>query len=284
MLLYEDFEDADRPALDARWDSVSDERGEVLDFIDDAPPGSPGKKALRFTARLGRNTGGHLYRRFPREVDRAFARFYVKFHPESGYTHHFFHLGGYRPSTAWPQGGAGERPRGDERFTVGVEPFGENGRHPAPGAWFLYTYWHEMKASAGGRFWGNGLRPAVPQIIPRDRWQCVEVMVRLNSRPETPDGEMALWVDGQPAAHFVRGARRGPWTGMGFQLQPDGPEEVEGFRFRTSTDLKLNFLWLLDYVTEQGPRQNGVARPPELHRVAFDHVVVAGEYIGPIAR
>ena len=62
----------------------------------------------------------------------------------------------------------------------------------------------------------------------------------------------------------------------------NGGEPFEGFRWRKSPDLKINFLWLLDYVTESAGRQNGVTSPPILNRVQFDHGVVAEDYIGPI--
>lgn len=282
VVLFEDFEDGDKAALRKRWDEASDQGGSVLGLVPDAPPGSRGRKALEVTARLGQDTGGHLYRRLPRALDRGFARFLVRFDATNSYTHHFVHFGGYNPPTAWPQGGAGERPAGNDRFTVGVEPFGENGRFPPPGAWFLYTYWQEMKASAGNRFWGNGLRPARPFPVPKETWQCLEVMIQLNSAPERADGELALWVDGQLAAHFAPGTPRGPWTGVGFTQLDSGGTPFEGFRWRASRDLRINFLWLLDYVTENAGRQNGIAQPPVLNRVRFDHVVVAEDYIGPI--
>lgn len=170
-------------------------------------------------------------------MDAAFARFYVKFAPEADYIHHFVHLGGYNPPTPYPQGGAGERPRGDERVTVGIEPHGDYGRYPPPGIWSLYVYWHEMKISADGRYWGNGLRPAQPALVPRHRWQCVEVMLKLNSTPAQPDGELALWLDGKLVTHFVKGVPRGRWTGMGFTLVEQGGEPFEGFRWRTSNEL-----------------------------------------------
>jgi hypothetical protein len=282
VLLHEDFESGSIEDLAKRWESVSNDGSQVLAFSDSVPPGSGGKRSIQTTATLGKNSGGHLYKRLPREVDRAFARFYVKFAPENDYTHHFVHFGGYRPSTSWPQGGAGERPRGDERITVGIEPFGEYGKYPPPGAWFFYAYWHEMKGSADGKYWGNGLRPAQPQLVPKDTWQCVELMLQLNSAPEKHDGELALWLDGKLVAHFAPGTRRSPWSGMGFTLRDDGGELFEGFDFRTNTDLKINFFWLLHYVTENAASQNKVAKPNPTNRVWFDDIVVATSYIGPV--
>jgi hypothetical protein len=280
VLFADDFETGTVEAIGRRWGEASNRDGKVIAISSDAPPGG-GKRSLQMTATLGENTGGHLYTRLSRGVDTLFARFYVKFAPDAPYIHHFVHVGGYHPATPYPQGGAGERPRGDERITVGIEPYGAYGRHPAPGAWNFYTYWHEMKVSADGRHWGNGLHPVRPQLVPRDRWQCVEVMVKLNSKPETPDGELALWLDGKLAAHFSKGARRGSWSGMGFSLVDQGGGPFEGFRFRTTNDLKLNFFWLLHYVTENAARQNRVAKPNPTNRVWFDNVVVSTAYIGP---
>ena len=282
VLLAEDFEVDDLAALEMRWESVSNDNGEVLSLSREVPPESHGTRSLQMTATLGKNTGGHLYRRLPREVEQVFARFYVRFGEEPQYVHHFVHLGGYRPSTAWPQGGAGERPRGDERVTVGIEPHGHRGRFDPPGTWTFYPYWSEMKVSAGGRFWGNAIQPTNPRQIPAGTWQCVEVMLKLNSAPDHRDGELALWVDGDLQMHVAPGVRRGPWAGMGFSLVEQGGEPFEGFRWRTDNRLKINFFWLLHYVTENAARQNRVREPEAMNRVWFDDIVVATEYVGPI--
>ena len=67
-----------------------------------------------------------------------------------------------------------------------------------------------------------------------------------------------------------------------------GPKRSFGatsrFRWRTSGDLKINFFWLLFYVTENAARQNHVANPNPIQRVAFDDIVISTEYIGPIQK
>ena len=282
VLFAESFEDGSVEDLGKRWDQASDKGGKVIAFASDAPDGSAGKRSLAVAATLGENTGGHLYRRLPRAVDSAYARFYVKF-PQAAYIHHFVTLGGYRPETKWPQGGAGERPRGDDRITVGIEPFGDDGRARAPGLWNFYAYWHEMKISADRRYWGNGLRPERPAPVPLDRWQCVEVYLKMNSAPEKSDGELALWLDGRLVMDLKPGSRRGKWTGLGFVALEKGGEAFEGFRWRTSDELKINFFWLLHYMTEECARRNGAKGGPTSSEVRFDHIVVATEYVGPIA-
>jgi len=282
VLFADDFETGTLDEIARRWGEMSNKDGQPIALAREGPPGSPGQRALQITADLAKDTGGHLYTRWSREVDCAYARFYVKFPGPQSYIHHFVTLGGYHPSTRWPQGGAGEKPVGPDRVTVGIEPTGDHGRFGPPGIWNFYAYWHEMKKSADGRYWGNSLKSANPAMVSRDQWQCVEVMLKLNSAPAEPDGELALWLDGRPVVRFARGVRRGAWTGMGFVLDENGAP-FEGFRWRSSLDLKLNFFWLLHYVTANAARQNRVDSPEPLNRVLFDHVVVATDYIGPVA-
>ena len=61
----------------------------------------------------------------------------------------------------------------------------------------------------------HGTEPPRSTRIPKNRWQGVEVMVKLNSRPEIPDGELALWLDGKLIMHVAKGTPQGPWSGMG---------------------------------------------------------------------
>jgi hypothetical protein len=139
-----------------------------------------------------------------------------------------------------------------------------------------------MRISADGKYWGNGIRPSKPAPAPRATWQCVEVMIRLNT-PGKRDGELALWLDGKKTMHVKKGTPRTKWTGMGFQVKERGGEPFEGFSWRTDEKLKLNFFWLLHYVTDSALRRNGVKDPPKENRVRFDNVVVATKYVGPLA-
>ncbi len=283
VLFVEDFEQGSIEDIAKRWDSASGTPGEVLSLSEDAPlsDNTPNGRSLKIKATPGKDTGGHLYTRLPKGVDTAFVRFYVKFPDPPNYIHHFVQVGGYNPATSYPQGGAGSRPEGDERVTVGIEPTGRNGRAPAPGVWNFYAYWQEMKASADGRYWGNGLHPIQPHQVPIETWQCVELMLKLNTIGER-DGALALWIDGELVADFRQGVLRKAWTGLGFELAEDGGEPFEGFNFRKSEDLKVNFLWLLHFVTEESNRRNRADEPGRENSVWFDQVVVSTEYIGPM--
>ena len=68
-------------------------------------------------------------------------------------------------------------------------------------------------------------------------------------------------------------------------MDRDGPlaaggTSFEGFRWRTHPDLKVNFFWLLFYVTEYAAQQADTT-PNPVNRVWFDDIVVASEYVGP---
>lgn len=281
ILLTEDFERGDVSDLEKTWHNVSNKSKKVISFHDDSPSKSAGRRCIQLTATVTENEGGHLYQRLPKEVDTAFARFYVKFPEEAGYIHHFVHLGGYHPATNWPQGGAGIKPRGDDRMTVGIEPFGAGGKLDPPGAWNFYPYWHEMKPSRGNKYWGNSIQPPRPALVPRGQWQCVEMMMKANT-PGKRDGELALWLDGKLAMHVKKGTPRDRWTGMGFRLLEQGGEPFEGFSWRTTDKLKINFFWLLHYVTATNQKRNAVRDSEKSVVVWFDNIVVSHEYVGPI--
>ncbi len=286
VVFVEDFQSPTVEALKARYDNVV--KGEIMSFSPDVPPGSAGRSLL-MTHVGGQSTGGHLYRRLGDGYDKLHYRFYVKFDEDCGQIHHFFHAGGYNPPTRWAQGGAGERPRGNDRVTTGVEPFGNSWR------WDLYSYWMEMGGSPPrGQTWGNCFFINSPVKAERGKWVCAEVMMKLNDVGES-NGEQALWIDGKLVGHLGKGFPKGKWTydkflaGEGggairwddakkgpvrFSV-PEGGRPFEGFRFRSDERLKLNFLWVLLYITKS----------PEGHvsKVGFDQIVVAKEYIGPIA-
>jgi hypothetical protein len=249
-LFREDFERFDR----SRWDDLGRTPG-ALEVVEG---GYGGGKCARIRATLGENTGAHLYKMLDPGLETCHLRFYVKFEKDHGYVHHFVHLVGYSPPTRYPQGGAGERPEGDERFSTGIEPWGLWGKHPPPGAWHFYSYWCEMKGSRDGKFWGNSFSPEEPVLVETDRWICVEIMVKVNSDTEMADGEQAFWIDGKKMGHW------------------------KDIRWRKDDKLKVNGLWMLYYITENAPRQNRVKDPRKTNTVYFDEIVVSRSYIGPI--
>lgn len=244
VLFVEDFETGTVDEIGARWGNIA--KRENFAFATDIPAHSPGQRSLHIT------DNGHLYTHVP-GVDTLYARFYVRFHEQTGYIHHFVHLVADRTPTPWPKGGAGETPPGDAKFSTGIEPTGRWGQFPPPGVWNFYTYWHEMKTK-----WGSVYNGKQEPIQP-GRWYCVEAMLKANSRPDKADGEQAFWVDGELYGRF------------------------DDFRWRTTDKLKLNSFWLLYYNTDQPARHNHDPDPASrVMQVWFDDIVLATEYIGPV--
>ena len=139
VVFVEQFDAESVAQLVTRWDSAQGEK--LMTLSPDVPAGSADGTSLLVTHVGGEGDGGHLYTRLGSGYDKLHYRFYVKFADDCAAIHHFFHVGGYNPATSWPQGGAGERPLGHERFSTGVEPFGDLWQ------WDYYSYWQEMRGS-----------------------------------------------------------------------------------------------------------------------------------------
>ncbi|MBN1816808.1 MAG: hypothetical protein JW828_05580 [Sedimentisphaerales bacterium] len=245
VLFVEDFEQGSLEEIAKRWGQIY--KPENVSLSGDIHSRSPGSRSVRI------KDNGHLFTH-PKGVDTLFARFYVKFHEKTGYIHHFVHIVADADPQPWPKGGAGETPAGDRKFSTGIEPTGHWGKFAPPGVWNFYTYWHEMKTKWGTVYIGKET-PIEPS-----RWYCVEVMLKANSTPQAHDGEQAFWVDGELYGHWG------------------------GFNWRTTDDLKINTFWLLYYNTEQPARHNKDPHPESrIMEVWFDDIVLATEYIGPVA-
>ena len=289
VLFVEDFESSTIAELGRRWTEAKNPADEVFAFSDDVPAGSPGRQSLRMTATKGRNDGGHLWKLFERGVDTMHARFYVKFAKDHPYVHHFVKIGAWRDSPRWPQGEAGKRHDGAKSFQTGIEPTSGYGSYDPPGAWHFYTYWQGMRSWQGPQgtsFYGNSFAPEKPAQIPRDRWQCVEFMVKANSTPEASDGEQAFWIDGVLMGRWSPGSATGTWKRDRFVNGPG--EAFPGYRWRTDAAVKPNVFWLLYYMEQvfgrhdQYQNRTGAQMSGDVTQVWFDQVVVATAYIGPL--
>lgn len=238
-----------REKVQGEWDEARN-ASTVLSLV---PGGADGGKALRVEATLGEDTGGGLTRWFD-SSEVVFVRFYAKFDSQCDYVHHFVTLRanrGLQGKDKWSGfGGAGLKPAGDDRFSTALEPWGNWGRWEPPGKWNFYSYWHQMKASPDGKYWGNGFRPEKQPLIQKGRWICAEFMLKHNT-PGKADGEQAYWIDGE---------LRGHWRGI---------------PWRTSETLWANALTLEAYITDRWTKQ-------KTNTVYFDNVVVAKAYVGPL--
>ncbi len=275
IIFVEKFDEGSVEAVGERWDEVKHPR--ILSLSDDIPQGSADGSSLLITHLGGKGSGAHLYRRLLPGYDQVYARFYVKFDPDCAGIHHLgTNLGGYNPPTRWPQGGAGVRPKGNDRFTTAVEPYGESWR------WDFYTYWQGMHAHGDGAHWGTpflveGSHPKVE----RGKWICVEMMIKVNDPVDASNGEQAFWIDGklwrrdgQVVSHIGPGFPRGQWTGGWWSPDNNLMTTFEGFKWRSVSKLAINYIWTSLYITN--------APDGQVTKVWFDNIVVAKEYIGPI--
>jgi hypothetical protein len=183
---------------------------------------------------------------------------------------------------------AGTRPDGAKSFWSGIEPFG------AAWTWDFYTYWCEMRGSPPrGQTWGNSFIREPTLKVEKGKWICIEQMIKLNDVGDT-NGEQALWIDGKQVSHLGKGFPKGVWifdkfnpgkggTGVRWNDAKGEREDIrvpkegaafDGFRWRTARELNVNYVWLYVYTTK-----------PDGHRIKvwFDDVVLATEYIGPLA-
>ncbi|MFN3189024.1 MAG: hypothetical protein ACE361_00760 [Aureliella sp.] len=249
VIFSDDFEEGD---LGHKWEEIGN-RGDSLELVtQERPDLDIRNRALKVTATLGKNTGGGLTKWFE-SSERIFIRFYTRFDEDCDYVHHFCTLRAnksLRGGERWSGfGGAGKLPIGSERFSTAIEPWGNWGQWTPPGRWNFYSYWHTMKASPDGQYWGNGFRPESQPNIKRGEWICVEFMLKHNV-PGRNDGEQAYWINGQ---------LRGHW---------------QGINWRSSHDLWANAFTLESYVTDRWTEQIQ-------NVVYFDNVVIAKAYIGP---
>jgi hypothetical protein len=221
----------------------------------DAGAAHSGGGALRLTAvaRDGRASGVGAFGWLGAEgYDRLYFRRYVKF--ASDYDQgNLNHVGGGMAAVAGADrframGSAGIRPRGDDHFNSSFEPWRDWGRYAPPGYMFLYTYWMDMQRDRDGNYWGTMLGPAESQrkAPKRDRWYCLEHMIRANAVGRA-DGELAAWIDGELYLHYT------------------------GIRWRTSDRVKLKRFDLGLYV-HRATRDN---------TVWYDDVALSTGYIGP---
>lgn len=246
----------------------------IMSRSDEVPPGSGGKQSLLLTRVAGGTQGyrddGNLYRRLKNDhggygYDQLFFRFYMKFNKDHAPIHHYGSgLIGFSPPTPWAQGGAGERPKGDARWTSQVEPGNFT-------SWNFYSYWQQMGGSPPkGQTWGNAFESGVPsRTVVKDRWICLEIMVKMNDIGDS-NGEQAYWLDGKLSrsadgkitSYLGKGfpsagtwsydtfapnvARRGiAWDyqqGKGVPIE--GGKPFPGFAWRSTPKLNINAVWL----------------------------------------
>jgi len=268
VIFVERFEQPTLADLFNRWTDVLNPAAML--FTSDVPPGSPGSRSLNIPwVGGGVNNGGHLYKQLsPGVDDTLYVRYYIKYPTNGKYHHTGIWMGGNNPPLSWPNPQAGIKPVGNDRFIAGAE------QNTLTTGFDHYDYWMNMRQAADGMFWGNFLLNNPSVDAKAGQWTCVEHMVKLNNPTTAFNGEHAIWLDGVKVSHLGQGFPNGNWSGGIFTQDPTGTP-FEGFRWRSSTSLNLNWIWLQNYSPDDPAGFTG--------NMYFDHVVVAKSYIGCLA-
>ncbi|MBK8979858.1 MAG: hypothetical protein IPM29_28505 [Planctomycetes bacterium] len=261
VLFRDDFESDESLA---HWFEIRGRDDGRAARIEDPELAHGGRCAMRFVApaRDGASSGaGASAWLGPDGYERVHFRRYIRFAADYDQGN-LNHTGGGLAAVAgrgrWDEmGKAGIRPTGDDRFTIGFEPWRDWGRQPAPGYMFVYAYWMDMRRDRDGNYWGNMLGPEPERRVvpPRGRWVCLETMVKANTiagdgppdERARADGELAAWIDGQLYLHY------------------------DGIRWRRSELVRVKRFDIGIYI-HQATRDN---------EVLYDDVVVSTGYVGP---
>jgi hypothetical protein len=271
VLYTEQFDDG-MPQILKRYADVKNAEGMSLDSRD-LPAGSKSANAMVMTNTGGQNDGGHLYRKFDKNLgDHIFLRYYVKYPLSSkGFIHHeSVWIGGYNPATSYPDPRAGFCGLADKRISIAYEPIDESNMD-------TYLYWGDSKHTKGNLCYGNDMvnGSATAQKIAWDKWTCVELMIKLNNPVSAFNGELKVWQDGKVVGHWGPGFPNGYWDVDSWHNNTSSPA-FEGFRWRTDPKLKINYVWI-EFYDDKSPA--GAS-----HHIKFANLVIAKKYIGPITQ
>lgn len=274
VVWFEDFEEGSLSAIAARYDQVRDNGRWTL--ITDTPNGSGEALALR--AGQG-ESAVDLYKQLP-DGDDWYVRWYANYEDGVPWHHSGMWFGGYNPGMGYPSPNAGNRPNGDDRFSVAVEPVYD-------GRLDFYNYWMGMHSwmadpinDDGTAYYGNGLVHRNDFTIDPETWICLEVHVRLNPDPSSPaGGELEVWkndtlmrsyTDAGPMGYWIRD-KFCPEDGDGRECTdyPDDFDETLDLQWRNAAGLRLNAFWPQNYITDDAQGT-----------LAFDQMVVATRRVG----
>ena len=252
VFFQEDFESSD--SLGKWYNRIGEKEGLTQVTIDSALAHSgKGSLQLRTIDKNGKSAAAGVTYWFHPGYGTVYFRRYIKFADDYDQGS-LNHVGGslYAVASAdkWAgMGKAGIRPKGDDRFGAGFEPWRDWKRNEPPGAMMLYTYWMDMKRDRDGNYWGNMFAPPKTGqvILKRGVWHCLEHMIKANT-PGQADGEMAAWINGNLYIH------------------------LKGFRWRTSPEVQLKRISLGLYVHQ--------SRRPNM--VWYDNVALSTGYIGSL--
>jgi len=254
VVFYEDFSEGSVAAVVVRYSDNKNSAGMAL--VTDQPPNSPGSQAMQFTAG-GTHPATDLYKSFGAGYDELYFRYYIKYVGSGPYHHAGLWIGGCNPPLECPYPRAGSRPRGDDLYSIGLEPIGAT--NPPMD---LYTYWVQMHSfrdaptGTRGDYWGNTLLQDAGFRLASNSWECYELHLKLN--PDAASGAGAVlevWHNDALVRRFDDSGPLGYWIKDKFcpndstspactTYRPANPTLVRlDQRWRTTEALKINYFW-----------------------------------------
>ena len=240
VVIFEDgFESGDLSA----WDNVSTQRYAVTS---DPARVRTGTHALEGTIPAGPGWG-EINKWFMPGYDAVYVRFDVMFEEGfenlrgDGHGMHFASVSGNRIDNKWSaHGQAGVVPNGYDFFTTTVDPE-HRYDDPTLRPLMFYSYFPDMKCC-----YGNVFTQSEPKVdLVGGQWH--EIIIHVDAgTPGLNDGGQRLWIDGQ--------------------LQID----VQGVRWRDTTDLRVNEFHIVDYMPGS----------PKTQHIWFDNILITTEFPG----
>jgi hypothetical protein len=266
VIFTEQFEEGAISSIVPRWGDAKNPQ--TMQLVTEVPPNTPAGHSLSVPwVGGGVNSGGHLYKVLtPGVNDTIYIRYYIKYPLIGTFAHTGIWAGGFNPASSWPNPQAGVKPNGDDRFIAAAE------QNNVINSFDHYDYWMAMHPDPSGGYWGDFLLNNPSVQAPRGAWTCVEHMIKLNNPTTAFNGEHAIWLNGVKVSHLGLGFPKGTWFGGRFTQDPSATTSFEGFRWRSTTALNINWIWLQNYSPDDPA---GVSST-----ILFDHVVVATSYIG----
>jgi hypothetical protein len=240
QIIFENgFESGD---LDA-WDNVSTNRYAITS---DPARVRTGSFALEGTIPEGPGWG-EINKWFMPGYDEIYVRFDVMF--EEGFENlrgdgngmHFASVSGNRIDNKWSaHGQAGIVPNGSDFFTTTVDPEHPHG-DPTLRPLMFYSYFPDMNCCYGNLFKQSD--PKTPLI--GGVWH--EIIIHVDAgTPGRHDGGQQLWIDG------------------------DLKIDVQGMRWRDTTDLRINEFHIVDYMPGS----------PKTQHIWFDNILITTDFPG----
>ena len=260
VVFVEKFEEANLSTMQANWTNT---RINFSSFSTDVPTGSPmGSHSLALTRTWDgtpASGGDHIYKRLPEE-DEWWMRAYFKYSGADHPDHSGLWMGGYNPPLDFPDPGSGGGANGTDKIIAGFEAADDNYRMET------YDYYFGQHSN-----FGDWLLNTVGLNFTVDAWFCQEMRVKLNSPTTSLNGEQQVWVDNTQIGWWGEGFPLGAWSFDIWFTPGAGTTPFHGFRWRTTTALRLNWVWLQNY-TGDNDMLTKVLK--------VDHVVVARRRIG----